>query len=118
GGRRSCGCNRLPGDEKCGESDPIASNHDQAQPIEIGVWVRADRIRYLDLRAVDEKGESLNDWSFSTPSANPETGMEYRGTFDWRYIRKFLATDHPLKTIRVRLCARGFNGVDVDDVGR
>lgn len=117
-GRRSFRFSVLPGDEKYCESDRIEVNQTEVRPIEIGVWVRADRIRYLDVRAVDEKGEYLNDWSFISPTQNIEEGTQYRGTFDWRYVRKFLVTDHPLQAIRVRLCARGFNGLNMDDVGR
>jgi hypothetical protein len=108
----------LPGDEKYCESGPISVGQDSVRPLEIGVWLKADRIRYFDLRAVDENGVYLNDVSFITSTHDRESGAEYRGTFDWRYFRKFLVSNRPLKTVRVRLCARGFNGLNVDDVGR
>lgn len=117
-GSRSFRFSVLPGDEKYCESRPIPLHQNAVRPVEIGIWLKADRIRYFDIRAVDENGVYLNDQSFITATANREEGAAYRGTFDWRYFRKFLVSDHPLKEIRVRLCARGFNGLNIDDVGK
>jgi len=117
-GRRSFRFSVLPGAEKYCESGPIAINQDATRPVEIGAWLKADKIRYFDLRAVDENGVYLNDTSFIMGTHDRERGAEYRGTFDWRYFRKFLVSGRPLKTIRVRLCARGFNGLHIDDVGK
>ncbi|MBI2190873.1 MAG: hypothetical protein HYU36_02665 [Planctomycetes bacterium] len=117
-GRRSFRFSVLPGDEYACSSPPIEIRQDAARPIEIGVWLKADRIRYFDIRAVDERGVHLNEESFITATANREIGAAYRGCFDWRYFRKICATDHPVQSLRVELCARGFNGLDLDDVGR
>ena len=110
----------MPGDEKMVESPEIVLNQDVARLVEVGAMVRADRIKLIDLRAVNEDGVDL-------PCARPMhpeyssggTALYGNGTFGWRYVRKIFAPrfDRPLKSVRVRLCARGFNGFTPDDGG-
>ncbi|MDP6360226.1 MAG: hypothetical protein QF473_34240, partial [Planctomycetota bacterium] len=117
-GRKSFRFSVPPGDEKYCESGPIRIDQVAVRTLEIGVWLKADRIRYFDIRAVDERGINLNGQSFITGTRDRERAGGYRGTFGWRYFRKFFISDHPVKTVRVRLCARGFNGLAIDDVGK
>jgi len=119
-GRQSLRFDVYPGDEKFVESAPITLNQTQPNIIEVSAMVRADRIKMIDIRAVDEDGANL-------PSAYPiqpeysvgGTALYGNGTFGWRYIRKYFALpfNEPVKNIRVRLAARGFNGNTLEDAG-
>ncbi|MBI2193134.1 MAG: hypothetical protein HYU36_14235 [Planctomycetes bacterium] len=116
-GQRSFRFDVYPGDEKYVESPPIALNQDLPRPVEIGVMVKADRIKLLDLRAANEDGDDLP--TYRPMSAGGGTEIYGSGTFEWRYIRKFVSPlfDRPIKTVRVRLCARGFDAHTLDDGG-
>src|SRR5207248_5987068 len=39
------------------------------------------------------------------------------GTDDWRQVRQVFRPSAPLKSIRLKLCARGMNGFTLDDTG-
>ncbi|MCE9591198.1 MAG: hypothetical protein K8S99_11815 [Planctomycetes bacterium] len=122
-GRQSVRFDMHPGDEKFIESDAIALNQKEPRVVEVGVFVRADRALLLDVRAVDENGYWMASYSPRQPEyykAGQSEGFLFgNGTFGWRYVRKFFvsATGQPLKAMRVRLCARGFNGDTLDDAG-
>lgn len=108
----------LPGDEKYVESDLILLNQDKAHVIEVGAYVRADRINLIDLRCVDEEGVYMPGYRpRQAENGVGGTDLYGNGTFGWRYVRKFFATPHgrAVKGIRVRLCARGMNGHALDD---
>lgn len=121
GGRQSVRFDVHPGDEKLIESDAIVLDQKEPRVIEVGVFVRADRAFLIDVRAVDENGYALPGYRPSQPE-NLKAGDGFlfgNGTFGWRYVRKFFssATGQPIKALRVRLCARGFNGHTLDDAG-
>lgn len=119
-GKRSLRFNVFPGDEKYVESDAIILNQTKPQVIEIGVMVRADRIKLIDLRAINELGDDLQTARPRQPEyGTGGTHLYGAGTFGWRYIRKFVSpiNDQPIKSIRIRLCARGFNAHTLDDGG-
>ena len=110
----------FPGDEKYVESYPIEIRQTTPGVIEVGAYVRADRIKVFDIRCVNEDGADLKGYYPIQPEyAGGGTATWGNGTFEWRYVRKFFAPpfDKPLKTIRVRLCARGFNAHTLDDAG-
>ena len=119
-GKRSLRFNVFPGDEKYVESDAIVLHQTKPQVIEIGVMVRADRIRLIDVRAIDELGDDLPTVRPQQPEYSSGGSQLYgAGTFGWRYIRKFVSprNDQPIISMRVRLCARGFNAHTLDDGG-
>jgi hypothetical protein len=119
-GKRSLRFDVFPGDEKYVESDLIVLNQDKPHVIEVGVFVRADRIRLLDIRCVDEEGVHMPSYRPQQPeNGTGGTALFGNGTFDWRYVRKFFGTPQgrAVKGIRVRLCARGMNGHTLDDAG-
>jgi len=119
-GERSLRFDVCPGDEKYVESEPIALNQDKPMVIEVGVMVRTDRIRLIDIRAVDEQGDDLPSYRPMSPEYGGGGSQIYGcGTFGWRYVRKFIGprSDRPIKSLRVRLCARGFNAHTLDDGG-
>jgi hypothetical protein len=119
-GRQSLRFDVFPGDEKLVESDLILLNQQKAHVIEVGVYVRADRIRLIDVRCVDEQGIYMPSYRPSQPeNQTGGTALFGNGTFDWRYVRKFFGTPggRPIKGLRVRLCARGMNGHTLDDAG-
>jgi hypothetical protein len=119
-GRRSLRFDVFPGDEKLVESDLIVLNQDRPHVIEVGVFVRADRIRLIDVRCVDEEGVYMPSYRPTQPEyATGGTALFGNGTFGWRYVRKFFGTPQgrAVKGVRVRLCARGMNGHTLDDAG-
>ena len=117
-GKQSLRFDVLPGDEKFVESDLIVLNQDRPHVIEVGAYVRADRINLIDVRCVDQDGIYMPGYR-SRQAENGSGGSDLfgNGTFGWRYVRKFFATpsSQPVKGIRVRLCARGMNGHTLDD---
>jgi hypothetical protein len=120
GGRQSLRFDVYPGDEKFVESDPIVLNQDQPHLIEVAGFVRADSIKMLDIRCVDDEGAN---WPCTYP-IQPEwnaggSALFGNGTFGWRYVRKYFAPpfNAPAKAVRIRLAARGFNGSTLDDSG-
>lgn len=122
-GKQSVRFDVLPGDEKLIESDAIVLNQTEAKVVEVGVFVRADRVHMIDVRAVDENGYWMAGYRPRQPEyykAGQSDGFLFgNGTFGWRYVRKFFvsASGLPIKSMRVRLCARGFNGHTLDDAG-
>lgn len=119
-GRQSLRFDVYPGDEKLVESDLIVLNQDQPRVIEVGCYVRADRIKLIDIRCVDDQGYYMPGYRPRQPENNRGgTFLFGNGTFPWRYVRKFFAApnDQPVKAFRVRLCARGMNGNTLDDGG-
>jgi hypothetical protein len=119
-GKQSLRFDVFPGDEKYVESDLIVLNQDQPHVIEVGAYVRADRIRLFDVRCVDENGVFMPSYRPIQPEySSGGTALFGNGTFGWRYVRKFFGTPdgRAVKGIRVRLCARGMNGHTLNDAG-
>lgn len=119
-GRQSLRFDVHPGDEKYVESDLIVLNQETPHVLEAGVWVRADRINLIDIRMVDQDGDYMPGYRPRQPENQIGGSFLYgNGTFGWRYVRKFFSTpnNQPVKGVRVRLCARGFNGHTLDDFG-
>ena len=119
-GERSLRFDVYPGDEKYIESDLVVLNQTQPRVMEVGVYVRADRIKLLDIRLVNQDGDHLPAKRPREPEWNRGGSFLFgNGTFGWRYVRKTFAclNNERLKGVRVRLCARGFNGHTLDDGG-
>lgn len=119
-GKQSLRFDVYPGDEKFVESDLIVLNQDKPHVIEVGVFVRADRINLIDIRCVDQDGRYMPGYRARQPENKHGGSFLYgNGTFGWRYVRKFFGSlnNQPLKGLRVRLCARGMNGHTLDDAG-
>ncbi|MCC7191157.1 MAG: hypothetical protein IT444_00120 [Phycisphaeraceae bacterium] len=119
-GKQSLRFDVYPGDEKYIESDAIVLNQTTPGVIEVGVYVKADRAKLIDVRLVDQDGASLKSVYPTQPEYSTGGTATYgNGTFDWRYVRKFFAApfDQPMKSVRVRLAARGFNAHTLDDAG-
>ena len=119
-GRASLRFDVYPGDEKLVESDLITLNQTTANVIEVGAYVRADRIKLIDIRCVDQDGIYMPGVRPRQPEyKNGGTFLYGNGDFEWRYVRKFFATPEgkPVKGVKVRLCARGMNGHTLDDAG-
>ena len=111
----------YPGDEKLVESNLIPLNQRTARVIEVGAWVRADGIKLIDVRCVNEEGIYMPGYRPRQPEYRHGGTFTFgNGTFGWRDVRKFFSVPQgkPVKGIRVRLCARGFNGHTLDDFGR
>ena len=120
-GNRSLRFDVYPGDEKFVESELISLNQRSARVIEVGAWVRADGIKLVDVRCANEEGIYMPAYRPRQPEYRHGGTFTFgNGTFGWRYVRKFFSVPQgvPVKGIRVRLCARGFNGHTLDDFGR
>ena len=116
----------YPGDEKFVESDLIQLNQTEPGVIEISAFVRADRIKLIDIRCVDENGVWMPAYRPRQPEYHGGGSFLFgNGTFEWRWVRKFFATPldpdtgqpRAVKGVRARLCARGFNAHTLDDSG-
>ena len=125
-GRRSLRFDVLPGDEKYVESPRIQLNQDEPRLIEVGAMVRADRVKLIDIRAVDQNDVDLPCARPRHPEMKATPGSTIRataiygnGSFGWRYVRKVFKPrfGQGLESVKVRLCARGFNGAYFDDGG-
>jgi hypothetical protein len=99
------------GDEICVVSDPVALNQKQARPIEVRAWVKTHRLNMLQIDAEDEAGRRLDGFNFihKYPLSI--------GTNDWRLLRQVFRPAAPLKSVRLKLCARGMNGYTLGGTG-
>ena len=99
------------GDETCVVSDPVVLNQTDARLIEVRAWVKTHQLGMLQIDAEDEAGRRLDSFNFI--HKNPLS----IGTDDWRQVRQVFRPTAPLKSIRIKLCARGTNGYTLDDTG-
>ena len=111
-GARSLRMSVPPGDEKYVESDPVPLNQQEPALIEVSMFVRADRLRDFDIQAVNEEGDYLWGAPWTDYGGGPGAG-----THDWQFVRKYFSNEKPIKSMRVRICARGMNGSTRDDAG-
>lgn len=111
-GHRSLKMIVASGDEKYVESDPITLNQTEPRLIEVQVWVKTDSLHLLQLDGTDENGNRL--WGKLWINKDERVSV---GTEDWRLVRQVFRPNAPVKTFRLRLCARGANGYTLDDVG-
>ena len=111
-GRHSLRLDLLAGDEYALESPTITIGQEEARPIEVTAWVKADRLRHLDFMLVDEQGRRV--------PANPTLlfwGGPLSGTHEWIAVRKVFQGFEPIRSFRLRVGGRGFNGTTATDVG-
>ena len=76
--------------------------------------VKADNLRTLEIMATDEAGRWLPQGDFlgddmEEPGAY-NFGSTGCGTYDWRCVRKYFSPRKPVRSLRLFLCARGFDG--------
>lgn len=113
--RRSGNCSlrmEVPtGDEVCVVSDPIPLNQKEARLIEVQAWVKTHQLCMMQIDAEDQEGRRLDGFNFihKRPLSI--------GTDDWRLVRQVFRPAAPLKSVRLKLCARGMNGFTLDDTG-
>ncbi|NBY03410.1 MAG: hypothetical protein EBQ87_15750 [Planctomycetes bacterium] len=109
---KSCLQMSVPtGDETCVISDPIVLNQKEIRPIEVSAWIKTHQLCMLQLDAEDENGQRINGFNYI--HKNP---LSF-GNSDWRQIRQVFSSDKPLKSIRLKLCARGMNGYTLGGTG-
>jgi hypothetical protein len=101
-----------PGEEACVASDPVILNQKEARLIEVRAMVRTDRLAMLQIDAEDENGKRIDCFNLIHKS------MPSVGTNDWRIVRQVFRPSVPLKSIRVKLAARGTNGYTLDDTSQ
>ncbi|MBI2192126.1 MAG: hypothetical protein HYU36_09090 [Planctomycetes bacterium] len=119
-GQRSLLMQVFPGDEMLIEGEAIKLNQKESGIIEVGAHVLLDRVKWIDIRALDENGKEIPCVDAFTGGwlAPPDANQWYpSNAAAWVYIRKTFFRDKPLESIRPRLCARGFNGDTRDDAG-
>lgn len=108
-GRRSLKMIVAAGDEKSVASAPIILNQKEPRLIEVRARVKTDRLCMLQIDAVDETGKRL-EGHLSIHKAQASVGTE-----DWRLVRQVFRPRQPVKSIRLKLCARGVNGFTMED---
>ncbi|MST93906.1 MAG: hypothetical protein EXS33_01295 [Pedosphaera sp.] len=111
GGKGSLRMTVPTGDEVCVTGDAVALNQTAPRQIEVRAWIKTHQLCMLQLDAEDENGKRLNGYNFI--QKNP---LSF-GTEDWRLIRQVFAPTAPLKSIRIKLCARGMNGFTLGGTG-
>jgi hypothetical protein len=99
------------GDETCVVSDPVPLNQTAPRLIEVRAWVKTHQLGMLQIDAEDEAGRRLDGFNFI--HKNPLS----IGTDDWRQLRQVFRPTVPVKSLRLKLCARGTNGFTLDDTG-
>ncbi|MBT9588845.1 hypothetical protein IV102_36255 [bacterium] len=114
-GRASLRFSVFPGDNFAVASAPIQLAQKRAQPLEVRAVVRADQLRSLEIMAQDEHGKWLPQGDFvgDDMENNPalyNMGTTGSGSYDWICVRKFFSPQQPLSSVRLFLCARGFDG--------
>lgn len=118
-GRAALRFDVLPGDNFAVASQPIRLAQKRSQPLEARAYVRADQIRGLEIMAQDEKGQWLPQGDFlgDDMQNNPGTynmGSTGCGSYEWICLRKYFSPRHPVQSLRLFLCARGFDGQRVE----
>lgn len=99
------------GDETCVVSDPVGLNQKEPRLVEVRAWVKTHKLCMMQIDAEDQDGRRLDGFNFI--HKNPLS----IGTDDWRQVRQVFRPAGPLKSIRLKLCARGTNGYTLDDTG-
>lgn len=105
----------YPGDNFSVAGPTVALKQQRAHPLELRAMVRADQLRTLELMAQDEKGEWLPQGDFLGDDMEDDPsvynmGTSGSGSYDWVCLRKFLAPRRPVQSLKIFLCARGFDG--------
>ncbi|MBI2807552.1 MAG: hypothetical protein HYX68_21435 [Planctomycetes bacterium] len=100
------------GDEVCVVSDPIMLSQPKTpRLIEVRAWVKTHQLCMMQIDAEDESGRRINGYNFI--QKNPLS----IGTNDWRQVRVVFRPTAPLKSMRLKLCARGMNGYTLSGTG-
>jgi len=104
----------FPGANFAVESAPIKLDQDKPRPLEVRAMVKADNLRTLEIMAKDEGGQWLPQGDFlgddMEEPGSYNFGTTGAGTYDWMCVRKYFSPRKPVKTLRLFLCARGFDG--------
>lgn len=113
-GNASLRFNVLPGDSFAVRSAPIELDQDKPRPIEVRAMVKADNLRTLEIMAVDQGGALLRQGDFLGDDMEEpgqyNFGSTGCGSYDWSCVRKYFSPQNPVKSMRLLLCARGFDG--------
>jgi hypothetical protein len=107
----------FPGDNFAVSSRPVSLKG--ATLLEARAMVRTDNIKTIELMAQDETGQWLPQGDFlgDDMENNPGTydmGTTGAGSNDWMCVRKYFVPRQQLRSVRVFLCARGFDGARVE----
>ena len=92
-------------------SDPIVINQAAPRLIEVTALVKTEQLAMLQIDAEDDAGNRLPGYNFIHKNPQPI------GSSPWRQIRQVFRPTTPVKSLRLKLCARGSNGYTLDDTG-
>jgi hypothetical protein len=104
----------LPGDNFAVAGAAVTLNQPAPRPIEVRAMVKADNLRTLEIMAQDEGGRWLPQGDFlgddmEEPGAY-NFGSTGCGTYDWSCVRKYFSPRKAVRSLRLFLCVRGFDG--------
>ena len=118
-GGRSLRLTAFPGDNFAVGSDAIQLNQTRPHPIELRAMVKGDNLRTLEIMAQDETGQWLPQGDFLGDDMEEPGGYNMgttgAGTYDWMMVHKYFAPRKPVKSLRLVLCVRGFDGTKLPD---
>jgi hypothetical protein len=103
-GRSSLRMTVPTGDEAYVVSGPVKLEQKEPRLLEVRAWVKTHQLAMLQIDAEDQDGKRLDCYNFV--HKRPLS----MGTDDWRQIRQVFRPSAPLKSVRVKLGARGMNG--------
>ncbi|MBM4068983.1 MAG: hypothetical protein FJ271_08580 [Planctomycetes bacterium] len=105
-------CMTVPtGDEVCVVSDPIPLAQATPALLEVRAWIKTHQLAMMQIDADDDNGNRINGYNFI--QKNPLS----IGSNDWRQVRVVFRPTTPLKSLRLKLCARGMNGYTLGGTG-
>ena len=76
-----------------------------------GAFIRADRIKLIDIRCVDEDGANLPcHYPIQPEYGGGGTALFGNGTFGWRYVRKYFQPPFNAPANSPQNCAKALSG--------
>ena len=103
-GSRSLKMIVAAGDEMEVVSAPIVLNQQQPRLLEVFARVKTEQLCMLQIDAITDAGERLDGFNFI------QKGPVSIGSDAWRLVRTVFRPNRPVRSLRLKLCARGVNG--------
>ena len=88
----------APGDEMFVEGPFVALNQKQPEIVEVGAFVKLDRVKWIDIRAIDQDGNELpcaDPFRGGWPVPKDDSQIYPSNASEWTYVRKCFLSDKP-----------------------